>query len=278
MATIRLTITSRENRYIKEASKLLASRRFREQQGLFLVEGARLCQDAAQSGIRPLRLFTTPQGRERYPEILAQLELLTSESYDITPELAKKLSDTAAPQGIFAVCPIPQSSFSGFRAGGRYLLLNSLQDPGNIGAILRTAEAFALDGVLLSKDCPDLYSSKVLRAAMGGVFRVKAQVVLDVSAAIDGMRAQGILVYAAALHRNALPITQAPLKEGGAVIIGNEGSGLPEDLIEKCTAAVIIPMEGRAESLNAAVAAAIIAWEMRRGESVLENASTSNRV
>lgn len=145
---------------------------------------------------------------------------------------------------------------------GRYILLSSMQDPGNIGTILRTAAAFGLDGVFLSSDCPDLYSPKVLRATMGGIFKIPLEVSDDLTEVIDRLQEAGIRVCAAALDGQAVPLQQAGLGNGCAVVIGNEGNGLPGHLIERCGQAVMIPMRPDSESLNAAMAAGIFLWEM----------------
>ena len=144
-------------------------------------------------------------------------------------------------------------------------MLSSLQDPGNIGAVLRSALAFGCDGLILSDDCPDLYSPKVLRAAMGGVFRQPVLVSRDLPELIRSMREKGIDTLAAALDRSAMTSDEARLdRDGVAVVIGNEGSGLSTEMIEACGKTVFIPISARSESLNASVAASIFLWEMRR--------------
>lgn len=170
-------------------------------------------------------------------------------------------------QGVFALCRIPEPSLTAesLSPQGRYLVLSSLQDPGNIGAVLRSALAFGCDGLILSDDCPDLYSPKVLRAAMGGVFRQPVLVSRDLPELIRSMREKGIDTLAAALDRSAMTSDEARLdRDGVAVVIGNEGSGLSTEMIEACGKTVFIPISARSESLNASVAASIFLWEMRR--------------
>lgn len=255
-------IRSKDNPLVKALVKLSSSKKQRREEGRFLLEGARLCGDAVRTGVRPAIALITQEAMERYPQAA-----LTAQQADravlISREVAAKLSDTTASQGVFCVCPIPQERLELSRRG-RYLALSSLQDPGNVGTIIRTAEALGLDGVLATADCPDFYSPKVLRAAMGSVLRIPFRLFPTGEAAVAALREQGIAVYAAALTDSAAPITSLTFGDGAAVVIGNEGNGLEQSVIDCCDRAVIIPMAGGAESLNAATAAALCIWEMVR--------------
>ena len=137
-----------------------------------------------------------------------------------------------------------------------------MQDPGNLGTILRTAEAFGINGILLSKGCCDLYNPKVLRASMGGVFRLPLSVCEDLVQTL-GECAHTLPVLASVVDATALSVTAAP-KSGAVAVIGNEGNGMSEAAIAACTHRVTIPMAGRAESLNASMAAGILLWELCR--------------
>lgn len=259
-------ITSRENPQIKQLVKLIGQKKERTRTGLFVAEGARIAADAVESGLLVKELFLTPEARERYPREAALLLERAEKSYEIPQELAQKISDTSTPQGVFCVLPMLDNHFQAdtIWGAGHYLALCSLQDPGNLGTIIRSCEAFGIDRLFLTADCPDLYSPKVLRATMGGVFRLPITVVDNPEELIALLRGAKVPVYAAALCEGARPVTDIPLQAGGAVVIGNEGKGLPREVIDRCDGAVIIPMAGRAESLNASVAASIIAWEMSR--------------
>ena len=147
---------------------------------------------------------------------------------------------------------------------GQYLALCGLQDPGNVGTIIRTAEAMGLTGLILAGSCPDIYSPKVLRSTMGSVFRLPIRVAGDEALLLQEARAAGVKSYAAALHRQACLLPGTGLGPGSLVLIGNEGNGLPDAVVQACDAPLMIQMPGRAESLNAAMAAGIIAWEMAR--------------
>ena len=258
-------ITSKENAKLKAAAKLVHSKKERVATGSFLAEGCRLCSDALNSGRRPLRVFITEQLLER--EDCQRLLAESPENYLITEQLAHKLSDTQTPQGVFCVFPVLDNCAQlDTIKKNRIVILSSLQDPGNIGTIIRTAEAFGVDMILMSADCPDLYAPKTLRATMGGVFRLPVVVVEDLRGQILSLRDQGVQVYAAALHRDSVPITELNFQQPSAVVIGNEGNGLTEEIIAACTKPMVIPMAGRAESLNAAVAATVAIWEMCKGQ------------
>lgn len=255
-------IRSKDNSLIKALVKLSASKKQRREEGRFLLEGARLCGDAVRTGIRPQLALLTQEAMERYPQAA-----LTAQGADrvilISKEVAAKLSDTTTPQGVFCVCELPQERLE-LSSKGRYLVLSSLQDPGNVGTIIRTAEALGLDGILATADCPDFYSPKVLRSAMGSVLRLPFRLFSSGEEAVTALREQGVTVYAAALTDSAASITSLTLGDGAAMVIGNEGNGLEQRVIERCDQAVVIPMAGGAESLNAATAAALCIWEMVR--------------
>ena len=143
---------------------------------------------------------------------------------------------------------------------GKYILLDGLQDSGNVGTIIRTCEALGVSGVILSPDCADIYSPKTVRSAMGSLFRLPVYR-CELTETISAMRNAGVKVYAAVLNDSAEKAGEADLTGSCAAVIGNEGSGVSGAVIKLCTGGIYIPIE-RAESLNASVAAAIICWEM----------------
>jgi len=256
------TITSRENPVIKELAGLLTQKKLRDRTGLFALEGVRLCVDTAQSGVRVRTLLLTPQARGQYPEC-ETLEKFAKKTLLIENGLAQRISDTKTPQGVFCICEKldNQKSAVTMKRSGKYLVLADLQDPRNFGAILRTAQALGVDGVFACC-CPDLYSPKMLRSAMGGQFRLPLEVHSDAAAAVARLRQTGVPVYAAALDNTAQMLGSVDLSGGCAMLIGNEGNGLSRELIAACSGNVIIPMRCDANSLNAASAAAILLWEM----------------
>ncbi len=256
------TITSRENPRVKRFVKLKESRRERESAQLFAAEGMRLCLDALKSGLRPAEACATQSALEKWPKV-AELLFAAEFSYIITESVAEKLADVESPQGVFALFQTPERLAPVPCGSARYLLLNDLQDPGNLGTIIRTAEALGLNGAACA-GCPDIWSPKVLRAAMGGVFRFDIWRVCDMRAEVARLQSEGVSVYAAALTPEAKDLREISFTGPCAVMLGNEGAGLPDDLIGLCTAAVKIPISpgSRADSLCVAAAAGIFAWEM----------------
>ncbi len=265
-----MEITSRDNRLIKEYRRLSKEAHFRRESGRFVVEGARLCADAAQTGIRLPIAFLTARARAQYPDYTATVIQAADSVYEISEELSRRLTDTHTPQGIFciAVQPSLPDSVESLPRHGRFAALERVQDPGNMGTIIRTAEAFGLSGLLLSDGCCDPYSPKVLRAGMGGTFRLPLYRAGELSQTLPQLSRKGMTAVACVVDADALPIQDGGLGEGVIPVIGNEGNGLQPQTVAACARHVTIPMAGRAESLNASMAAGIVFWEMVRKDGV----------
>lgn len=255
-------LTSRDNVLVKEIVKLSNDAKSRKKSGRFVIEGARLCEDAARSGVTILAALATENAARHYAAPWQAVRAAAAAAYTVSEALSRHLSDTDAPQGVFCLCELPSHPLFAVREDGVYLALEDVRDPGNLGTILRTAEAFGVDGVLLSKGCCDLYNPKVLRASMGGVFRLPLAVCDDLTETL-GALAEHLPVLASVVDADATPITAAP-KTGAVIVIGNEGSGMTTAAVAACTMRVTIPMDGRAESLNASMAAGVLLWELVR--------------
>jgi RNA methyltransferase, TrmH family len=262
-------ITSRKNEMIKNAAHLSSSAEIRREQGLFMVEGARLCSDAAQSGVTVKILFYTAQANEKYGEYLDMIQVNAEQVYEIEPHVAALLSETKTPQGIFCVCKMQDCAqgLTQMEQSRHYLALENIQDPANLGAVLRTAEALGVGGVVLAGSCCDVYSPKVLRASMGAVFRLPFFITDNMADAAVQLNAQGFLTLAAVPDEKVQKVTDIHFKSATVIVVGNEGNGLTAEAIAACSQAVTIPMLGRAESLNASASAAILMWEMMRSRS-----------
>lgn len=257
-----LEITSKDNPKIKEFRKLCTSRKYRLQSQRFALEGARLVCDALKSDVELLTLLVTDSGMRRLGDDFDRLAMKARETLLISDPLAEAMAETESPQGVFAICAgrlflpgLPKAAPNGA------LLLCALQDPGNVGTILRSADAFGLSCVIMTADCPDPAAPKVQRASMGAALRVPIYCADDAAAAINALRQCGIAVYAAALSSESLSVDAVSL-DNAAVAIGNEGAGLPLSVQEACTGRVILPMNEQSESLNAAMAATVFAWEL----------------
>lgn len=256
-------ITSRKNQLIKDTATLLTSISEREETMSYLAEGARLVEDAALSGVEILKLFYTPAAEKKYAAYLEPAIKNADEVYIVEDHVAALLSSTKSTQGVFAQCAFG-TNLTDNKLVGKVIVLENIQDPSNMGNMLRTAEALGVQSVLLCGDCCDVTSPKVLRASMGAVYRmsfVKAKTPADASAALKN---EGYRLYGAVPSNKAELITAVDFSGKVTVAIGNEGNGLTEKFKNICDGLVTIPMAGRAESLNAATAAAIVMWEMTK--------------
>ena len=257
-----MIITSKDHAVIKEVSKLGSGAKYRREQGCFIAEGVRLCCDGVQSGAAVSALLYTGDARSRYPKEFEMLSRGAERVYEISSGLFQKVSDTKTPQGFLCVFRMPEMGEFSVRRGARYAALENIQDPSNLGTILRTAEALGVDGAILSQDCCDVYSPKVVRGSMGAVFRVPVMICSDFTGYILQLTGSGIKTYASTPHE-AENIDNVDFSDGGVMLIGNEGSGLRAETIAACTKSVRITMKGRAESLNAAAAAAILMYRLQ---------------
>ncbi len=260
-----LKITSRNNEKIKFAAKLCSDASERRRQGMFFLEGLRLCCDAAENGICAYQCFITENALERYSEEIGVILDCAEEVYVITDEIASKLSDTKNTQGVFCVCKTLDkfSNIDKINYNGIYIAMENVQTPDNLGAAARTAEALGIDGMIVSGGC-DIYNPKALRASMGALLRLNVFSVPDLPEFLGECGVQGMNTYAAVPDGNALPVTEMDKSKGIVCAVGNEGNGLTEKTISSCGSKITIPMRGRAESLNAAAAACMIMWEMVR--------------
>ena len=253
-------ITSRENPRIKRACALRDSEKQRAAAGLFFAEGPKLCLELAR-GCRAAELYATAPALAHTPALAA----LGPAVVEITQPVAEKLAGTRSTQGVFALFETPATDPAPLLATARRILaLEAVQDPGNVGTLLRSAAAFGFDAMLLGPGCAAPFSPKVLRASMGAAGRLPLGVCADLPAALGALRGRGVACLAAALYK-ARPLdavgTQFP--GGVCVVIGSEGQGLSDAAIAACSAAVRIPMTDRVESLNAGVAGSILLWHFR---------------
>ncbi len=253
------TITSRDNERIKRVCRLRDSGAVRQQEGSFFAEGLRLCTDLA-AVLVPQEVYVTQKLLDAHPE----LEQLGGRHFWITEGVAAKLSDTKTPQGLFCVFPRSIKTLRDIHAGGRYVCMEHVQDPANVGALLRSAAAFGFTGAVLCADCADPFSPKASRASMGALAKVDVILEKDTASAIAAFSENGIPSFAAAL-RGSVPLETVNTEQlhGAAVLIGNEGNGLTEQTIQSAHQAVRIPMSPGVESLNAAVAGSILLWHFR---------------
>lgn len=270
-----MLISSKDNPSIKRLSKLLTSRKARKESGEFVIEGIRSCYDAACELSRGGKLEIT--GFYRTSESLEKAAVSfdtgkfsavdSSVCYEITEQLAERLS-AGSSQGMFMTAKMLDKPLTAgaIRQNGRYAVLVNVQDPGNVGTIMRSADAFGIDGVVLAGSCCDLYNPKVIRSAMGSIARTPVFISGSEWEAAGLFKASGIRNIASVIA-DGEDITGADFSSGCAVYIGNEGHGLDREFSADCDERITIRMFGSIDSLNAAMAATVILWEMTRGGS-----------
>ena len=244
----------------------LKDAKYRTEFGLYLAEGVKLTEEAlACPDTAAEMLFVSEDGLQN-TRILACLEAAGEKKIPIklaSPEVFEKAATEKAPQGIIAVLKQKSDESFVYRPDGRYMLLDTIQDPGNLGTILRSAVAFGIDGLILYR-CADPTGPKTVRASMGALFRCPVNITEDLAGTVKMLRKDGHRVLAAALAEDSLCVGRTELQEADCVIIGNEGHGVSPEIIDLCSGVIRIPMQAATESLNASVAASILLWEYYR--------------
>ena len=253
----RETITSRANPLLSRVRKLNSRRSFRRSEGAFAAEGPKLLEEALRWGGSVEAVIAAPG--VSLPELPAHVRVA-----EVPDSLLGSIADTENPQGIVFVCGGKAFTLPGRLEGKRWLVLDGVQDPGNVGTIWRAADAFGADGLVLCGGCADPWNPKTVRATMGAVFRLPVyECGLEETA--EKLSEAGIQLYAAALREDTADVRDVDLKNC-AVIIGSEGRGVSAQALELCKKTIKIPMSPRCESLNAAVAASVVLWEMARND------------
>lgn len=249
------TITSRQNPLCTHLRKLSSSAAYRRQCGEFLCDSPKLLQEALLWGSE-LHTVVVTAGTEA-PPLPKGVRLV-----EVPADVMKSVSPMETPQGTLFICAMREAPLPEWLEGRRYIVLDTLQDPGNVGTILRTADAFHTDGMFLVNGCADLYNPKTLRATMGAVFRCPVWRT-EVGVLSDLLKRSGILLYGAALREDTLDARQADYSRC-AIAIGSEGRGLTDAVLAVCDRTIKIPMSEHCESLNAAAAATVLLWEAAR--------------
>ena len=245
-------ITAKDNEKIKQLKKLIAKKSFRDEMGLFVLEGERAVRDAVCLGAEIESLF------------LREGTTLSFEGdmsiYEVAKSLFDSVADTMTPQGVIAVAKMKIDTLRDLKDGA-VIFCENLSDPGNLGTIIRTAAAVGAGGVILSEGCVDLYNPKVVRATMSSLFLLPVIRGVNVKEAIEELKENGYRVFGTALREDSLDLYEETLPLKSVLVIGNEGNGMTEEALALCDSALIIPMPGGAESLNASVAASVLLYE-----------------
>ena len=248
-------ITSRQNPLMTHLRKLASSRSYRKKSGEYLCDGTKLLAEALKWGAEvKTAVFFEEVDIPPLPDGVRAVR--------VSEELMRAVSPMETPQGALFTVALPEVQLPETLSGKHYLVLDGVQDPGNVGTILRTADAFDCDGVFLVNACADLYNPKTARATMGAIFRREAYTV-TAEELFALLRKSGVPLYGTALRDDTVPLAEADLARA-AVAIGSEGRGLSQQVLDECAKTLKIPMNPRCESLNAAIAATVVLWEMYR--------------
>ncbi len=257
-------ITSAANARIKQVIQWQTKAKERRRDGVFIAEGIKMFEEAPEESI--LEVYVSAghlPGLQRTEQVWNKLEEVGFE--EVSDDIFTKMSDTQTPQGILTVLRQPEYTLESMLDAETPLLivLENLQDPGNLGTILRTGEGAGITGVIMSKQTVDIFNPKVIRSTMGSVYRVPFVYVEDLQEVLEQMHQKGIHTYAAHLKGETY-YDSFSFREPTAFLIGNEGNGLSDAISEAADSYLKIPMEGRVESLNAGVAAALLMYEAHR--------------
>ncbi|MBR3704173.1 MAG: RNA methyltransferase [Oscillospiraceae bacterium] len=245
-------ITGRSNPLMTHIRKLVSSRAYRREQGEYIGDGVKLLEEAVKWNV-PLSAVVYTKGTA-LPEIGDAVRMV-----EVPEDLMRSISPMETPQGALFVARMGGSALPEMLPGRRYLAMEGVQDPGNVGTILRTADAYEADGVILLEGCADVYNPKTVRSTMGALFRVNAWNT-TLSELREVLRRSGLPLLGAALREDTVDAREADLHHA-VMLIGSEGRGLSEAALEACDKTIRIPMSERCESLNAAIAAATLLWE-----------------
>lgn len=247
-------IESSQNPKVKQWKKLLTKKE-RDKSGLFLVEGYHLVEEALKQGEEVLEVIVSDQ-----IGLPPRLDIGSAEVISVTEEISDSLSETEAPQGIYAVCRQKEAKSVD---GQTFLLIDAVQDPGNLGTMIRTADAAGIDAVIVGRGSVDIYNSKVLRSAQGSHFHLPI-IRGDLQEWIAKLSEKNIPVFGTALE-GASEYKETPSTDKFALIVGNEGNGVNPEMLAQTTANLYIPILGKSESLNVAVATGILLYHLKMG-------------
>lgn len=253
-------ITSTANSRIKQVVQWQSKAKERKKDGVYLVEGLKMYQEAPAEDI--LEVYVSEDAESKVRE-------LDKHSYEVvSTEVFRKMSDTQTPQGVLTVLRQPSYSLDELlnRPTPLFVILENLQDPGNLGTILRTGEGAGVTGVVMTEQTVDIFNPKTIRATMGSIYRVPFVYISDIADTLKKLHEKGVHTYAAHLEGSTYYDTFS-FREPTAFIIGNEGNGLRRETAEMAEHYLKIPMEGQVESLNAAMATGLLMYETHRQRS-----------
>lgn len=253
-------ITSTSNQQMKHIAQLLKKAKVRNEEGIFVVEGRKMFAEAPKDWVTDIYVsetfFSDPEHKK----------MLEGRDYEVVSDsVLKSVSDTQTPQGILCLVKKPEYQLEDLlrEEQTHLLILESIQDPGNLGTMLRTGEGAGITGVVMNQTTVDLFNPKTIRSTMGSIYRMPFFVTKDLPEIIEKIKEQQIAVYAAHLKGTML-YDEPDYHKGTAFLIGNEGNGLSDEIADLADTYIKIPMEGKVESLNAAISASLLMYEVNR--------------
>lgn len=266
-------ITSNNNAKVKQVVQWQTKAKERRKDHVFLAEGVRMCEEAPVKNVR--EVYLTEELEQKIKQNAkngdaAFWDKLQQTGYEtVSPEVFAKMADTQTPQGILTVLEQPSYDLTQLleKPDPLFLILENLQDPGNLGTMIRTGEGAGITGVIMNSQTVDIFNPKTIRATMGSIFRVPFVYVPDLSPVLARMHEKGIHTYAAHLKGQEY-YDSFSFREPTAFLIGNEGNGLSKEISDRAGQYLKIPMEGKVESLNASIAAALLMYEAHRQRSL----------
>lgn len=242
-------ITSRNNREIIETVKL-RKKKHREEEKLFLIDGTKLLFEALNSDIPIQKIYAVKDWLEKNANHLMELEI-----EEVSIPVMEKLSGVKSSEGVVAIAQIiPQNTLD---YSDKVVILEDIRDPGNLGTIIRTADAFGYQNIILSKNCADIYNEKTLRSTMGSLFHINIFTNLDILKSIEELKNKQYTIIGTSLAGKDVEINNIEIPEKVAIVLGNESNGISEAVLKECTSLQKLPIIGAAESLNVSVAAGI---------------------
>lgn len=264
-------ISGKTNSTIVKISKL-QNKKYRNDEKLFICDGVKLFLEAVEYNAI-IKYIVLNNNVELNAEVIDKVKICQKKGASVIcveDYIFDKLTTESAPQGIITVCEYlyKKHSFSNdiksSEKNEKILVLESVRDPGNMGTILRNSVAFGIDRLIISSDCADIYSPKVIRSSMGAIFKQKIDICSDLETPISKLKKCGKRVLGAALEKNSLTLGKDNIDSNDVFVLGNEGHGLSKNVLDLCDNTIFIPMKENTESLNVAIAAAILMWEISK--------------
>ena len=262
-------ISSTSNQQMKQVSALLKKAKERREKNAFVVEGTKMVQEAPSKNLKAVYISESYEKNPEHKMFLKQLKETCEKVHAIfevvSDNVFKSVSDTQTPQGILAVVSMPQYKLEDLFNGEKthLLILESIQDPGNLGTMVRTGEGAGISGILMNKTTVDLFNPKTIRSTMGSIYRVPFYITDDLKGTLNTLKKKEISLYAGHLKGEHF-YTEEDYTSACGFLIGNEGNGLSDEIADMANTYIKIPMEGKVESLNAAISATLLMYEANR--------------